>query len=72
MLGRPWFTGAGVAAQRYATGTRVNVPLPAAEPGAGATDYDVQPTLPDGLGFDRTTRRIAGTPTTVTDVRPTR
>ena len=44
------------------------MPLPAAEPGDGATDYDVQPTLPDGLGFDRTTRRIAGTPTTVTDV----
>ena len=68
VLGRPRFTGASVAAQRYATGTRVNVSLPAADPGDGATDYDVQPTLPDGLGFDRTTRRIAGTPTTVTAV----
>ena len=37
--------------------------LPAATGGDGALTYALTPKLPNGLGFDRTTRELSGTPT---------
>ena len=49
--------------QTFPVGTPVDLLLPLATGGVGAITYALTGTLPDGLTFDATTRRVTGTPT---------
>ena len=75
---RPTFGSASIPTQSYTHGTAVNVQLPTATSGDTPRTYSLSPSLPAGLSFSSSTRRITGTPTeaasaasftyTVTDV----
>ena len=60
----PSFGGATVSAQTFTIGTAVDLTLPAATGGNGASTYTLTPALPTGLTLDAATRTITGTPTT--------
>ena len=56
-------TGAAIADLSYAQGARIApLTLPAATGGDGALSYALQPALPQGMRFDKTTRVLSGTP----------
>ena len=63
----PSFKGSTVTAQRYRTGTAINITLPQATGGDEALTYALTPALPSGLTFDATTRELSGTPGEIMD-----
>ena len=63
----PSFKGSTVIAQRYRTGTAINITLPQATGGVGTLTYSLTPALPSGLTFDATTRELSGTPGEIMD-----
>ena len=63
----PSFKGSTVTAQRYRTGTAINITLPQATGGVGTLTYSLTPALPSGLTFDATTRELSGTPGEIMD-----
>ncbi len=63
----PSFKGSTVTAQRYRTGTAINITLPQATGGDEALTYALTPALPSGLSFDAKTRELSGTPGEIMD-----
>ena len=59
----PSFGGATVSAQTFTIGTAVDLTLPAATGGNGASTYTLTPAIP-GLTLDAATGILTGTPTT--------
>ena len=57
------FVNVTIANQSFVVGTEVDLLLPDATGGVGDRTYSLSPTLPSGLVFNATTRRITGTPT---------
>ena len=65
----PKFSGS-VASQTYKEMASIEpLTLPRARGGNGSLSYSLGPELPDGLRFDRSTRRLTGTPQ-LADARP--
>ena len=64
MMRAPDFGAATVDNQDYRTGKAVALSLPVAMGGNGGLIYSLAGPLPDGLGFDATTRLLSGTPST--------
>ena len=59
----PTFEDAGIPDKRYVQNLPIEAErLPFASGGDGALTYAISPPLPAGLVFDRTTRRLSGTP----------
>ena len=62
----PSLGGEIVSAQSYIVDTKItDLMLPAATGGNGDLDYDLSPSLPNGLTFNATTRILSGTPTEI-------
>ena len=63
--------GESISDQEYTVGEPIDeLTLPAADGGTAPLEYALSPALPDGLGFDRSTRRLSGTPTAVSSETP--
>ena len=63
----PSFGDRTIAAKNYTQNTAVDDTLPAATGGNGTLSYTIVGTLPAGLQFSSSTRKISGTPTTAED-----
>ena len=61
---QPSFGDQTIAAKSYTQNSAVDDTLPAATGGDGTLTYSIVGTLPAGLQFNASTRRITGTPTT--------